>query len=113
MDGKLPVGLQRDDIVRRIANPKQRKMLQMLEKLSKESPGECSELTNSCARKSPDVRSACGSVSAAVTIFPNSTVSIVNDLQDASKKTDWSDLGMNMIGTECYLTWNARFGMLK
>ena len=55
VDEKLLAGLQRDDIARRIENPKQRKMLLLLGNLSKESPEKCSEITKSCVEKSPDV----------------------------------------------------------
>ena len=93
VDEKLLAGLQRDDIVRRIKKPIQRKMLLSLGNLLKESPGKCSEITKSCVEKSPDVRSAGGSVTAAVTISPISIVSIANDLQDTTEETEWSQFG--------------------
>ena len=90
MDLKLLVGLHRDDIARRIKNPKQRKMLTMLGMLWKKSPGTCSKITNSCVGRSPESRSARTLISASLTISPSRFVLILHDIQDEQEKMEWS-----------------------
>ena len=85
-DPILSTTLHRDDIARRIANPKPRKLLLMLEKLSKQSSDRCSEITNSCVEKYLEVRSARGPMSAALTISPNLINLIAHDVQDERDK---------------------------
>ena len=76
----------------------------MLGKLLKTSTGKCSEVTNICAEKLPDVRSARGSVSAAATISSKLIALIVNYLKVQQKKRNGDILVMSIMKRKNYLT---------